>query len=37
MFHDVIAMIGTNPAVMLVKENILDTTKYVFFSKYIFF
>ena len=37
MFHDVIAMIGTNPAVMLVKEHILDTTKYVFFSKYIFF
>ena len=27
MFHDVIAMIGTNPAVMLVKEHILDTTK----------
>ena len=27
MFHDVIAMIGTNPAIMLVKEHILDTTK----------
>ena len=26
MFHDVIAMIGTNPAVMLVKEHLMDTT-----------
>merc|ERR1711971_1340848 len=26
MFHDVIAMIGTNPAIMLVKEHIVDTT-----------
>merc|ERR1719347_579463 len=27
LFYDVVAMIGTNPAVMLVKERILDTTK----------
>ena len=37
MFHDVIAMIGTNPAIMLVKENILDTTKYAFFLDTFFF
>ena len=30
LFHDVVAMIGTNPAIMLVKEHLLDTTKYVF-------
>merc|ERR1719295_721215 len=27
LFYDVVAMIGTNPAIMLVKERILDTTK----------
>ena len=27
LFYDVVAMIGTNPAVMLVKERLLDTTK----------
>ena len=31
MFHDVIAMIGTNPAIMLVKEHIVDTTMYEFY------
>ena len=30
LFNDVVAMIGTNPAIMLVKERLLDTTKYVF-------
>ena len=30
LFYDVVAMIGTNPAIMLVKERLLDTTKYVF-------
>ena len=29
LFYDVVAMIGTNPAIMLVKERLLDTTKYV--------
>ena len=40
MFHDVIAMIGTNPAIMLVKEHIVDTTMYEFYFSipiYIFF
>ena len=32
LFYDVVAMIGTNPAIMLVKERLLDTTKYVFKS-----
>merc|ERR1719219_1104429 len=27
LFYDVVAMIGTNPAVMLVKERLLDTSK----------
>ena len=27
LFYDVVAMIGTNPAIMLVKERLLDTTK----------
>jgi len=27
LFYDVVAMIGTNPSVMLVKERVLDTTK----------
>ena len=27
LFYDVVAMIGTNPAVMLIKECLLDTTK----------
>ena len=29
LFYDVVAMIGTNPAIMLVKERIVDTTLYV--------
>ena len=32
LFYDVVAMIGTNPAVMLVKERLLDATKYVKFD-----
>ena len=32
LFYDVVAMIGTNPAVMLVKERLLDATKYVKFE-----
>ena len=28
LFYDVVAMIGTNPAIMLVKERIVDTTRY---------
>merc|ERR1711881_563763 len=27
LFYDVVAMIGTNPAIMLVKERIVDTTR----------
>ena len=27
LFYDVVAMIGTNPAIMFVKERLLDTTK----------
>jgi len=27
LFYDVVAMIGTNPAIMMVKEHLLDTTK----------